>query len=428
MKSEQKFHDRFLNYVKTHHLFHNKHKLILAFSAGVDSVVLFHLLGQNGHNISCHSVKFDTEEEAKNSGESIQMLARSLRYEWFEKLRAGHAYDFILTAHHQTDNVETILYNFSKGASISGLRGIKPKNGSIIRPLLPFSKAEILAFAKEQNLQYREDASNASKKYRRNQLRHDVLPILHEINPSLEKTVFEHTNYLRDVESIYQYGVDKLLKGLIESRGEEKFISIQKLKKVPGFQTVLNAFLNPYNFHKDQVAQISESLGGQSGKTFYSESHQLIKDRKFLILADKNLESKSYHMIGIQQDILEAEIGVFHFKKVIRKEPFTSDSLNSIIPTSQNEVILQYNKVQFPLVLRHWKKGDYFYPFGMKKKKKKLSDFFIDQKLSLIEKEKVWILTDVKDRIIWLVGHRTDERFRVHNKTKQFLSIILKSE
>jgi len=353
------------------------------------------------------------------------MLARSLRYEWFEKLRAGHVYDFILTAHHQTDNIETILYNFSKGSSIKGLRGMLPKNKFIIRPLLPFSKEEIIAYAKEKKLDYREDSSNASKKYRRNLLRHEVLPILKEINPSLEQSVFIHTHYLKDVEEIYEQGIKTSLKKLIEERGEEKYISIAKLKKMPGYRTLLYAFLAPFQFNSNQIHQIIGALDAESGKTFYSNEYQLIKDRKFLILANKNLESKSYHIISIDQNEVSTELGKLSFSKLQRKEPLSAESLQALIPTDDKEAILMFNKIQFPLVMRHWKKGDYFYPFGMKKKKKKLSDYFIDQKLSVLEKEKVWILADAKDRILWLIGHRTDERFRVHIKTKNVLKIAI---
>lgn len=455
MSSKRTISQQFLSYVKAENLFHKKHRLILAFSAGVDSVVLFHLLSQNGfdfdvahcnfqlrgedsdadekfsktlsikHGINCHSIRFDTEEEANNSSDSIQMLARNLRYEWFEKLRSGHAYDFILTAHHQNDNIETILYNFSKGSSLPGLRGIQAKSGFTLRPLLPFSKDEIIEYAKENELEYREDVSNASIKYNRNLLRHKVLPILKEINPALEKNVFEHSQYLKDVEKIYKQGLDQILKKIIEHRGEEQYISITKLKKVAGYKTVLYAFLGPYGFNKEQVRQISDAFSSGSGKTFYTDSHQLIKDRKFLILARIDLSSKSYHMIAIDQEELKTELGHFSFQKIIRKEPFSQESLASMIPKAENELILQYNKIQFPLVMRHWKKGDYFYPFGMKKKKKKLSDFFIDQKLSLLDKDKVWILADAKDRIVWIIGYRSDERFRVHIKTKQILHIKL---
>lgn len=424
-------------------------RILLAVSGGVDSVVMcdlmeeaeidfgiahcnFQLRGRASdedeqfvqelsvlrYGSPFFSTRFETEEYADSHKKSIQVAARELRYQWLENIRQRNNYKFIATAHHQNDVIETILYNLTKGTGIAGLHGILPKNGKVIRPLLFASKEQIVAYANSKELPFREDASNAETKYTRNKIRHLVVPTLKEINPSLEQTFYENTQRFTEIEMIYQAGIKAYKKQLVQRNKHEILIPIRKLQKVEAVRTVLYEILKEYNFNNDQVDFIIRSFNSLSGKLFYSATHQLIKGRKFLILSEKTEKDTDFTL-------------VLHGQKTVRKTDIelsleTVDNQAFEIPKVLDIACLDAKKVVFPLFLRRWKKGDYFYPFGMGHKKKKVGRFFIDQKLSLNEKERVWILEDNKKRIIWVVGYRIDERFRITDKTKQILKIELR--
>jgi len=445
--------NKLLHFIQKEQLFNSKSKLLVAVSGGVDSMVLLDILHQLKYpivvahcnfklrneasdndelfvketaeklNLPLFNTDFDTASYAKTHGISTQMAARDLRYTWFEKIRKEQGCELIVTAHHQDDNLETILLNLIKGTALKGLSGISPKNGKIVRPLLPFTKNEILKYAETHKLKWREDTSNASNKYERNKIRLEVIPTLKEMNPKLLENLSKNTSYLRDTEHIYANGLKHHLKSWLVKRGEETYIPILKILKTKGYPTILYEYLNPFGFNATQVEQIIESFDAQAGKQFLTESHQLIKDRKFLILSPKTNESKSLHLIDIKQNELQVKNGTFTIQLDRFKEPMETELFKNYLPKTENEAKLHYNKIAFPIRLRRWQKGDFFYPFGMKRKKKKLSDFFTNLKLSIIEKEKVWILEDDKKRIIWVVGYRIDDRFAIHKKIKQVYHI-----
>jgi len=441
--------DKFQQFIEREIGFNKKSPILLAISGGVDSVVLAHLFKTAGytfgmahcnfglrekaadedeqfvqklaedHGVQFFLTHFDTKSAAEKSGESIQTIARELRYEWFESIRKTNQFELIATAHHQDDNLETILFNLSRGTGLKGMRGILPKRDKIVRPLLPFSKEELLQYANENQLEWREDESNASTKYSRNFIRHEVIPGLKKLNPSILNNLFRNSNRLKEVESIYQSGLDVLIKKLIVNDGPEQYIPINKLIQTAGYQTVLFEILSPLGFNSIQVEQIVATLHGLSGKRFVSDSHQVIKDRKFLIVSPIGNENKTYHLIDIKQSKVETVDLQIEISLDTHSLPFEADAFKEYLPSNENVAKLQYNKLAFPLRLRKWKQGDYFYPFGMNQKKQKLSKYFTNQKFSLLDKEKVWILEDDRKRIVWVVGHRIDDRFAINRKTKK---------
>jgi tRNA(Ile)-lysidine synthase len=440
----------FQDFILTHHLLQKGDVVLLAISGGIDSVVLAQLLFEAnipfalGHcnfklrdeasdadeqfvidlaafyKVPVHTTQFDTLAYAKKHQQSVQLAARNLRYTWLESIRQMHKYTFIATAHQANDVAETMLYNLSKGTGIAGLHGILPKKGKIIRPMLFASKTEVWQYAEHKQLQWREDASNQSLKYTRNKIRHEVIPVLESINPKLAHTFFDNAQRFREVELIYQQGIAYYRSKLMQTGRLESLIPINKLLGLPALKTILYELLKPYNFNTTQVQQIIDGLQGESGRLYFSTTHQILRNRKFLVLSEKTTKDVSYTLINATQTIVEKKDMVLHLN--------TIDSKDFIIPTAPNWACFDANKVRYPLLLRRWKEGDYFYPFGMKMKKKKLKRFFGDIKLSRTEKERVWVLTDDNERIIWLVGLRTDERFKVHPKTTTVLQIQCKTK
>jgi tRNA(Ile)-lysidine synthase len=433
---------------KNNNSLRNKRTLI-ATSGGIDSIVLCELFSQAGfefgishcnfslrgkesdadeqlvkswaekRNVPFHTIKFDTQNYAAEKNVSIQLAARELRYEWFEKVRAENKYDYIATAHHLNDNIETILLNFAKGTGIRGLRGIPAKQNRIIRPLLFATREVIEAFQKENQLEYREDSSNSSDKYTRNKIRHHIIPLLKEINPNLELSIAENITVYEELESLYSKQITKLNQQLFLPRGTDIFIPILKLKKLSNKKSVLYEYLRAYDFTTSQVDDILESLDGDAGKQFITEKAIVIKDRQFLILTKPNSDKAS--TILIQQGDTKVQIQ----NGVLSMETIAIDDLK--IKADKAFAYLNWNKLEFPLTLRHWKTGDYFYPFGMDKKKKKLSKFFKDIKKPLHEKDKVWILQS-GEKICWVVGERIDERFKITSSTTAVLKLTFETK
>lgn len=436
----------FKTYINKEKLFSKTDTILLTVSGGIDSVVMCELFHQAGYKfgiahcnfqlrgdesegdenfveelaekygVQFHSVSFDTSAFAKKNKLSIQVAARKLRYDWFEEIRTQFDYSFIATAHHQDDSIETFFINLIRGTGIAGLHGILPKQNNIIRPLLFTNKDQIELFAKKNKLEYREDSSNASDKYVRNKIRHKLIPILKELNPNIHKTIAEDIQRLSDTEKVYKKEiVDKRSKIIKEDKNGIQ-ISIKELKKLNPIEPYLFEFLYPLGFNSATVDEIIESLNGQSGKQFFSATHRLIKDRDFLFLEsrDKNQESrlknKGNHFIKKNQTELSNDTLRLNFKTI-------SKSTNYELRTTNSIANIDFDKLEFPLEVRKWKNGDIFYPLGMKGKKK-LSDFFIDKKISISEKENIWLLTS-KNEIVWVIGLRLDDRFKVTDKTKK---------
>ncbi len=417
-------------------------KTLIAASAGVDSTVLCHLFRQAGlafeiahcnfqlrseasgedevfvknlaraWQVPFHSTRFDTVDFAEKNKFSIQMAARQLRYDWLESVRQSSGCQHIATAHHLDDSVETVLFNFTKGCGIRGLHGILPRQGNVIRPLLFATKEQILAFAKHP-IEYREDASNESVKYTRNKIRHEVIPVLENINPAFRQTAGKTIERLREVEALYDFALQTIKAELMTQSGEEWRIDIEKLRSSPAPSTVLYELLLPFGFNNDQTAQILQSLDHQPGKMFYSPSHRLLADRFFLFISE---EENAGGVVSIPGNF-PAEIRLPDGTLRLRAEnqPPASFVYNP------NEAWLDFEKLDFPLRLRHWQSGDFFQPLGMEGKHQKLQDFFSDRKLSRFDKEKVWIL-ESGGKIAWVVGMRLDERFKVSGQTKRCLA------
>jgi len=461
--------NQFKEYILTHHLFHPKDWLLLAVSGGVDSVVLCELCHQAGYNFviaHCNFQlrgeeserdeqfvkslgakygvevlvnRFQTAQYSAEHKKSIQEAARELRYEWFLQIctdgtmagvtkkkgdqPGGHFLNdlstprtFILTAHHANDSVETLLMNFFKGTGIKGLQGIKPKQDlflHLIRPLLFARKEELLAFAKQHNLSFVDDSSNSADKYTRNYFRNQLLPSLQKVYPEVENNLIDNLNRFRDIEILYLQSIELHKKKLIEKKGNELHIPVLKLLKTEALQTVLYEILKDVGFSPQHSAAAVSLLQGETGKYIQSATHRVIKNRQWLIITP-NLTTEAQHILIEASDAgIHFDGGVLHFKK--------QSALQFQLQTSNSIAQLDAAAIQFPLLLRKWKQGDYFYPLGMKKKKK-LSRFFTDQKLSLSQKENSWVL-EMNKKITWVVGMRIDDRYKITPSTKDVIVI-----
>ncbi|HEY0031245.1 MAG TPA: tRNA lysidine(34) synthetase TilS [Bacteroidia bacterium] len=436
-------HQDLLNYITEEKLFGPADKVLLTVSGGIDSVVMcalfhkaglsfgiahcnFQLRGEESeadellteelaekYGVQFHSISFDTSAVAKKNKLSIQAAARQLRYQWFEEIREQYKYKAIATAHHQDDSVETFFINLVRGTGISGLHGILPKQGKIIRPMLFTTKKAIEAYAKKNKIKYREDSSNASDKYARNKIRHHLIPVLKELNPNLEQTIQEDIQRLHETEIIYKKEIDRERSQLLKETKGGITISIEKLKKLNPLSAYLYEFLKTYHFNGSHVKDVIHSLNGISGKQFFSETHRLIKDRRELIIEPINRkeEAKEGKKVLISENskaiIVDGKKIIFHSVKAEKHQVKKSNTCAN----------LDFDLLTFPLEIRKWKTGDAFYPLGMRGKKK-LSDFFIDRKFSLDRKENIWLLTSA-GKIVWVIGERIDDRFKITDKTSK---------
>ncbi len=437
------FVERFKNYVEAHSLFSNRDHLLLAVSGGIDSVVLAHLCFQsklsfvichcnfqlrgseserdeqfvkdlgNKYSVEVLVKKFDTESYATENKISIQVAARELRYKWFGQLTEEGKANWILTAHHLDDNIETVLMNFFKGTGLSGLRGMLPKSGKIVRPLLFARKEHLIDFAKQNSLSWVEDSSNQSDKYSRNYLRHQLIPIIEKIYPAAVENLADNIQRFSEVEKFYDLTIRREVKKIVEIKNEEIHIPVLKLKKSGSPKTILYELITQYGFAPHRVDEVIHLLDSETGKYLLSSSHRILKNRNWIVISPLDRELQ-------EQVVVEKEESAIPFaegKLGIRRKPAAEETLQS----KNGTALLDADKIEYPLLLRKWKQGDYFYPLGMSKKKK-LARFFIDQKLSLTQKEKAWVL-EMNKKIIWVVGMRIDDRFKITNNTKQVLEI-----
>jgi tRNA(Ile)-lysidine synthase len=365
------------------------------------------------NNIAFHKTRFDTQQKADEWKKGIQETARILRYEWLEAVRQEYGYAVIATAHHANDNMETLLMNLFKGTGISGLHGIPERNGYIIRPLLFAPKEELTAYCQGYNVYYREDTSNASDKYLRNAVRHHIIPVVKEWFPNVVQNVNESINRFSQAGLLYQKAIVQERKKLLEKRGQDFYLSILKLQKSQPLETICYELFVPYGFTSAQVPHILQLLDAESGRFVVSQTHRIIRNRDFLILTSVAQDNTDF--INIEGAPCTVDTGKYHFSFSIEKKP-------AQIPADSNMAIIDLEKVTFPLTLRRWRTGDYFYPIGMGMKKKKLSNFLIDQKVPLHEKEHIWVLESEK-RIAWITGMRLDERFKVKDNTQDVLVI-----
>lgn len=427
------------------HLQKTNLKILVAVSGGLDSVVLtdilykcdfdfaiahcnFQLRGeeserdeffvkslQEKYGKEILVKKFDTEKYASEKKLSIQEAARNLRYNWFtEVITAWQSQpNFIATAHHVNDNIETLLLNFFRGTGISGLHAISAKQNNILRPLLFASREEILQYAKQYNLNWVEDSSNATDKYARNFLRLNLLPSVKKIFPSVENNLLENIERFKEVESLYNQSIALYKKKLVAQKGNEFFIPVLKLQQCVPLQTIIWEIIKDFDFSASQVGEIKKLLVAANGSYVSSAQYRIIKNRNWLIITP-------FKTTTAQNILIEETDNRIDFKK--GELIFETLTAHNISLSNNNSIaMLDAEQIKFPLLLRKWKQGDYFYPLGMNKKKK-LSRFFIDLKLSVTEKEKVWVL-EANKKILWIVGYRIDERVKVLHSTKNILKI-----
>lgn len=345
------------------------------------------------------------------------MAARELRYAWFEKLRIKYNAQAIATGHHADDNAETVLMNLMRGTGLKGLTGIPLRNGFIIRPLLCSSRKEISEYIKDNQLEFVEDSSNSSHQYTRNKFRHEIIPALENINPAFRKNMQKTIEHLSGAYTIYNREISAIRKDITSNRSGKIFINIDKLNSCMEQENILFEILSEYQFHPDQIRQIYQGLDCHSGKIFISGTHQLLKDRDQLIIKEIDTGEELITDIGVDTDIHEP----FRLStRIFKKDPdfrFSDDN---------NLVHLDADKIHFPLQLRKWKKGDFFYPLGMNNKQK-LSDFFINQKTDRFQKENIRIVVSGYD-IVWVTGMRIDNRFKITPETRNILEIYYQSK
>lgn len=418
--------------------FLKKSNVLITSSGGLDSTVLSHLFKNSGINFSLahcnfllrgkesdkdetfvknlgsflnatvYTTKFKTTEYANEKSISIQMAARELRYEWFDKIKEKHSLDYILTAHHKDDVLETFLINFTRGTGLDGLTGIPETNGAIIRPLLPFTRAEIEAYAKKNGIIWREDESNSSTKYFRNKIRHKVVPILKELNPNFFQSFDTTLSNLQESQQLVTQGVETLNKTLVQKNADGNFtLSLKKIHQLKDLKANLYPILKPFGFvnWKD----IYKILEAQSGKKLVSKTHRLIKNREEILISKIPKNDSDSYSIPTNSKKIRIPINLsFHKRKAAGE-------------FSLNTAYIDKNLLNDTLVVRKWKKGDYFYPLGMHGKKK-LSKFFKDSKLSLVEKENQWLLCN-GDAIVWIIGTRMDNRYKITDKTTDILEV-----
>jgi len=364
-------------------------------------------------DIPLFSTRFETKQIAESEGISIQMAARDLRYEWFEEIRDRYSYDYIGIAHNSDDVIETFFINLSRGSGIKGFTGIKPKTGNIIRPLLFASREKIVDFIHTNSYTYREDSSNSTTKYSRNLIRHEIIPMFEKINPRFKETMLENISRLRETECIFKGQVDIHTKNITHISNKKLFIDIEKLNHIELPKAFLYEILSPYGFSATQINDIFNSLNGVPGKQFFTLTHRLLKDRKELILEEMRAINKNSYLIESKNSEIDKPIQL-KIKKSEKDEQFN-------LIRNKNIASFDLDLIEFPLVLRKWQNGDYFMPLGMQNLKK-VSDFFIDNKFSLLDKENTWIL-ESGNKIMWIIGHRIDDRFKITGNTKNILQI-----
>ncbi len=438
--------ENFKKYKEENLLFSDDETILLAISGGIDSMVLcdlflkssykfaiahcnFQLRGEesfrdenfvtnycNKNNITLHKIRFDTYKHMDIEGISLQMAARDLRYRWFEDLLQENNYKYLATGHHGDDSIETFLINIIRGTGIAGLHGIQHKINNIIHPLLFTNREEISAYAKKNNIEFVEDSTNSSTKYTRNKIRHELIPLIKEISPNFQRTILKEIERFKETEQVFRTVIDQAKQEIFAFENDRINISIEKIKSLNPQRIYLYEFLNEYNFNESTINSILESIYEKSsGKQFFSETHRIVKDREYLIMTQNNIiNNNEYH--------ISDNLTSIKFPLSLEME-FLKDLSFIKIPKTKDIAMLDADKLEFPLILRKWKKGDYFYPYGLKGEKK-ISEFYKNLKYSIVDKENQWLLCS-NDDIVWVIGQRIDDRYKITNKTKTIYRIEL---
>jgi tRNA(Ile)-lysidine synthase len=435
--------EEFLSYIRKNNLFKRQDRLLLAVSGGIDSMVMSHLFLKLGTDIGIahcnfclrdkesdkdeelvkkhayenkipfNSIRFNTKEHAAKNGISIQMAARDLRYEWFEKIRLENHFDLIAVAHNLNDNIETMLINLTRGTGLTGLSGMKPASNRIIRPLLFASRKKIEEYCSDYHITFREDKSNAETKYTRNKIRHLIIPILKEINPSLEETLNDTAERLSGIDEIVSGYINSIRSQTSIRKGTTTVFDVEKFKIYLKSKALIFELFSPYGVTGLATGDLVRLMTGKTGKQIFTKTHRILRNRDELIVSPLVTHSQDYYEINGVEDLLKVpgikSAGIIYAGPGYR------------IPRKKSVASIDSEKIKFPLIIRGWKRGDFFYPLGMKQKKK-LSDYFIDRKYSLVKKENALIL-ESEGKIVWIIGERIDERFKVTDSTTGILKI-----
>ncbi|HIU55239.1 MAG TPA: tRNA lysidine(34) synthetase TilS [Candidatus Gallibacteroides avistercoris] len=432
------------NYITKNELLSPQATIIVGFSGGADSVMLLHYLHTHGynciaahcnfslrgaesirdyqfakeftqkHNIPFLSIVFNTLQYASEQKLSIEMACRELRYNWFEKLRLQYQAEAIAVAHHKNDSIETFFLNLIRGTGINGLTGIKSRNGYIVRPLLCIGRNEILYYIKSEKLSYITDSTNEETIYTRNKIRLEIIPLLQSINPAYANCISRTMENLRQTELVYNEAIAEQEKKLVKESDEKHYLSIPELLSLSYPETFLYEWLKKYGFSPLICQQIFITTKSEiSGQIFYSEKYRVIKDRTSVILSRKSHKDISLTTIEKYQKQITAPLHLT-FEYIENSHSFQ-------INPDKNWAYFDTRDLNYPLIIRHWETGDSFTPFGMNGKKK-ISDYFSDHKYSLIEKENAYLLCSGDD-IIWLIGERSSNKYRITKETKEILIV-----
>jgi tRNA(Ile)-lysidine synthase len=420
--------------------------ILMAVSGGIDSMVMAHLFLETGyktaiahcnfslrgeesdkdedlvrefasiHSIPFFTVKFNTKEYSRENGLSIQMAARDLRYKWFERIMNENNYNLLAVAHNLNDNIETFLINLTRGTGIAGLTGMKPLSNRIIRPMLFAARSKIEAYCNENKVRFREDMSNEDTKYTRNKIRHKIIPVLREINPSIETTLNETADRIYGINEIVYNYISELKEKISEEKGDITSFNLPKLIPYIHNKTILFELFKQFGLNGVMVNDLVSIIQGKTGGQLFTSTHRIVKNRKEIIVSHESVIRDYCFLINDVTDLIKVPgIESAYYEDASGAYEISSDRFSACIDAG---------KINYPLVVRKWKPGDRFYPLGMKQQKK-LSDYFIDCKYSLFEKENKLVL-ESEGKIIWIIGDRLDNRFRITSMTKK--ALIIKSE
>lgn len=435
--------EQFISFIHNEKLFHSSQRVLLAVSGGADSMLMLHFFRTAGfsfgvahcnfnlrghesdadeqfvadycdrYNLQYFVRRFDTEEFALSNRISIEMAARDLRYDWFNQLLKLHQFDYLATAHHQDDAIETFLINLSRGSGIKGLSGIQVKSGNVIRPMLFTNRDDILSYCARFKVDFRTDSSNSELVFKRNLIRNRIIPLLEEVNPAFRKNALKTIINLNETGQLFQQRITEI-KALVYSEDKQgAMIHIEKLSGLSPVKTILFELIREFGFKPEQLDDIVQSLTKESGRQFYSETHRLVKDRDFLLISGLKPSEDRIYYIEANCESIQRPVSL-SFEQIDRSPEFRYSS-------NPNVADLDADKLEFPLILRHWHEGEYFQPLGMSGLKK-LSDFFIDEKYAIPEKENAWILAS-GNQLVWLVGKRIDDRYKISAQTRKIIRI-----
>jgi len=433
----------FLNYIKETNMANKNNRVLLAVSGGMDSMVMTHLFIKAGFNIGIahcnfclrgddsdldeelvrkfalknkipfYTIRFDTKNFAKRNGISIEMAARDLRYKWFYVVMKGEAYEKVAVAHNMNDNIETLLLNLSRGTGIAGLTGMKASVKNIIRPLLFASRSTIEKYCTRNRIKYRDDLSNTDVKFKRNKIRHHVIPVLKEINPSIEITLNETAERLSGINEIVTEYIKNLNSELFLKKNNTVVCRTEHLKEHLNNKTVIYELFKQYGITGRNIGDLYNVIKGRTGSFVITDSHRILKNRNEVVVSEISSDGDNF--------FIAANLAELRKVPIVNSVRTINLAGNFKIPNYPSLAYLDIEKILFPVIIRRWKAGDTFNPLGMNKKKK-LSDYFIDRKYSIGDKENILILESA-GKIVWIIGERIDNRFRITEKTRKALVI-----